>query len=45
MHNALDPKAIGSERLSSLIGLVNLTYNLARYEQWVRLQKVKVKNI
>jgi len=42
MHNALHLKAIGLERISSLIGLVNLTYNLVRYEQLVRLQKVKV---
>ena len=42
MNNALHLKAIGLERISSLIGLVNLTYNLVRYEQLVRLQKVKV---
>ena len=42
MHNALHLKAIGLERITSLIGLVNLTYNLVRYEQLVRLQKVKV---
>jgi len=42
MNNALHLKAIGLERIRSLIGLVNLTYNLVRYEQLVRLQKVKV---
>ena len=42
MYNALHLKAIGIKRISSLIGLVNLTYNLVRYEQLVRLQKVKV---
>jgi len=42
MHNALHLKAIGFRRISSLVGLMNLTYNLVRYEQLVRLQKVKV---
>jgi IS5 family transposase len=42
MHNALHLKAIGLRRISSLVGLMNLTYNLVRYEQLVRLQKVKV---
>lgn len=42
MHNALHLKAIGLERISSLVGLMNLTYNLVRYEQLVRLQKAKV---
>jgi len=42
MHNALHLKAIGLKRISSLVGLMNLTYNLVRYEQLVRLQKVKV---
>jgi len=42
MHNALHLKAIGLERISSLVGLINLTYNLVRYEQLVRLHKVKV---
>ncbi len=42
MNNALHLKAIGIKRISSLVGLLNLTYNLVRYEQLVRLQKVKV---
>ncbi len=42
MYNALHLKAIGLERISSLVGLINLTYNLVRYEQLVRLQRVKV---
>ena len=42
MYNALHLKAIGLKRVSSLVGLMNLTYNLVRYEQLVRLQKVKV---
>lgn len=42
MNNGLNLKAIGKQRIDSLIGLLNLTYNLFRYEQLVRLQKVKV---
>lgn len=42
MNNGLNLKAIGKQRIDSLIALLNLTYNLFRYEQLVRLQKVKV---
>lgn len=42
MNNALHLKAIGIERIKSLIGLVNLTYNLLRYEQLVRLKSVSI---
>jgi len=42
MHNALHMRCIGKERIESAIGLLNLTYNLFRYEQLVRLQKVKI---
>ena len=42
MHNALHLASIGIERIKSTIGLMNLTYNLVRYEQLVRLQKAKV---
>lgn len=42
MNKGLDLKAIGKERIESTIGLLNLTYNLFRYEQLVRLQKVKM---
>lgn len=42
MNNGLNLKAIGKKRIDSLIGLLNLTYNLFRYEQLVRLKKVKV---
>lgn len=42
MNNGLNLKAIGKKRIDSLIGLLNLTYNLFRYEQLVRLQKVKI---
>lgn len=42
MNNGLFMRAIGKERIESLIGILNLTYNLFRYEQLVRLQKVKL---
>jgi len=41
MNNALHMTSIGLQRIESNIGLLNLTYNLFRYEQLVRLQKVK----
>lgn len=41
MHNALHLKAIGIKRIKSLVGLMNLTYNLVRYEQLVRIQNVE----
>ncbi len=41
MHHALFMRYIGIERITASIGLLNLTYNLFRYEQLVRLQKVK----
>ena len=42
MHNALHMRCIGKARIQSSIGFLNLTYNLFRYEQLVRLQKVKM---
>lgn len=42
MNNGLNLKAIGKKRIDSLIGLLNLTYNLFRYEQLVRLQRVNM---
>ena len=42
MNNALHLKAIGLKRIKSLVGLLNLTYNLVRYEQLVRLKKIKM---
>ena len=42
MNDALHMKSIGLKRIKSSIGFLNLTYNLFRYEQLVRLQKVKV---
>lgn len=41
MNNGLNLKAIGKKRIDSTIALLNLTYNMFRYEQLVRLQKVK----
>jgi len=40
MNNGLNLRAIGKKRIDSTIALLNLTYNLFRYEQLVRLQKV-----
>jgi len=42
MNKGLDLKTIGKERIESTIGFLNLTYNLFRYEQLVRLHKVKM---
>ena len=42
MNNALSLKSIGIERIRSLTGLINITYNLLRYEQLVRLKKVPI---
>ena len=38
MHDGLQLRQIGKERIQSCIGLLNLTYNLFRYEQIVRLK-------
>lgn len=40
MHDGLRMRQIGEERIKSCIGLLNLTYNLFRYEQIVRLKIV-----
>ena len=42
MNNALSLKSIGLDRIKSITGLINLTYNLVRYEQLVRLQKIQI---
>jgi IS5 family transposase len=42
MNNALYMRSIGMKRIKESIGLLNLTYNLFRYEQLVRLEKVKI---
>jgi IS5 family transposase len=39
MNDALHMRSIGIKRIKSSIGLLNLTYNLFRVEQLVRLQK------
>jgi IS5 family transposase len=42
MHNVLNITSIGIKRARSSIGLINLLYNMVRYEQLVRLKGVKV---
>ena len=42
MNDALHMKSIGLKRIKASIGFLNLTYNLFRYEQLVRLQKVRM---
>ena len=42
MNNALFMRSIGMKRIKESIGLLNLTYNLFRVEQLVRLKKVRV---
>ncbi len=42
MNDALYMKSIGINRIKLSIGFLNLTYNLFRYEQLVRLQKAKM---
>lgn len=40
--NGLALKSVGITRASGIIGLINLTYNLFRYEQVIRLNRIKV---
>ena len=35
--NGLDVRSVGITRATGIIGLINLTYNLFRYEQVIRL--------
>ena len=42
MNNALYMRSIGIKRIKESIGLLNLTYNLFRFEQLIRLEKVKI---
>jgi IS5 family transposase len=42
--NGLKLKSIGIIRATGIIGLINLTYNLFRYEQVVRLNILSIKN-
>ena len=37
-------RSVGIPRAKTMIGLINLTYNLFRYEQVVRLNLIKVKS-
>jgi len=40
MNDALQLRQIGQPRIATKIGLVNLTYNLFRFEQLIRLKIV-----
>ena len=40
MNDALHLRQIGQQRIAATIGLVNLTYNLFRFEQLIRLKIV-----
>lgn len=42
--NKLHVRSIGIKRANGFVGLVNLTYNLFRYEQVVRLDKISMSN-
>ncbi len=42
MNNGLFMRSIGIKRIKESIGLLNLTYNLFRYEQLIRLKLVKI---
>ena len=41
--NGLIVRSVGMVRATGIIGLINLTYNLFRYEQVVRLNILQVK--
>jgi len=42
MNDALHMTSIGIQRIESNIGFLNLAYNMFRYEQLVRLKRVKM---
>lgn len=42
--NGLTLKSVGITRASGIIGLINLTYNLFRYEQIIRLNAISVNS-
>jgi len=42
MNNALYMRSIGMKRIKESIGLLNLTYNLFRLEQLIRLKKITI---
>jgi len=41
--NGLIVKSVGIKRATNIIGLINITYNLFRYEQIIRLNLIEVK--
>jgi len=41
--NGLMLKSVGKIRATGIIGLINLTYNLFRYEQVIRLNIITTK--
>ena len=41
--NGLAVKSVGIARASGIIGLINLTYNLFRYEQVLRLNTMQIQ--
>ena len=43
--NNLFVRSIGRKRADGFVGLVNLTYNLFRYEQIVRLEGIRISNM
>ncbi len=42
--NGLAVKSVGIARASGIVGLINLTYNLFRYEQVIRLNIMQINN-
>ncbi len=44
MMHRLYIRTIGLARATAVIGLINLTYNMSRYEQIVRLNLIETKN-
>jgi len=42
MNDALHMTSIGIKRIESNMGFLNLTYNLFRYEQLVKLKRVRI---
>ena len=40
--NGLSLKSVGIARANGIIGLINLTYNLFRYEQVIRLNIISI---
>ena len=42
--NGLFIRSVGMVRAKGIIGLINLTYNLFRYEQVIRPKPIKIKS-